>query len=171
MSFKPLIQFSLCFAFVAGLAGWMVHPALFQFLSEPISGWMDAPRSGELLAQRLKSAVAFSALGALIPMAAFAGRGKGIPVRSLCILTALSVLSAFLTARLIHADMVTLSEFTSQFDDADPDIPMVASSSLIPIHRVALYPACLMLVLTIVMAVRAKSGVTKRNLQGHQTPS
>ncbi len=160
------IQLSLFSTIAAGVAAWVYHPDLFEFLAEPIKQSFVAhsqhPKSTlptELFFHRIKTVAAFSTLGALVPIAAaFANRnkGKGTYFRSLCPLTAIAILAALTTTWFMYVNFASMSEFISELEAQNPGIPTVAIYSIVPVHRIALYPAYLMLVITLIIYVRSR---------------
>ena len=171
MKKRHLSQLPIFSAIVAGLAAWIFYPNLFEFVATPIKQSFVNTMPSELFFHRLKTAAAFSTLGALVPIAAiFASRNeaRGSYRRSLYVLTALTILAASSTTWFMYENLASISEFVSELQAKDPSIPTVARVSIIPLYRIAIYPACLMLVIIAIMFVKTYTGRVETNQEGQQ---
>jgi hypothetical protein len=171
MKKSHLSQLPIFSAIVAGLAAWIFYPNLFEFVAAPIKQSFVDTMPSELFFHRLKTAAAFSILGALVPIAAiFASRNKakGSYRRSLYVLTALAILVASSTTWFMYENLALISKFVSELQAKDPSIPTVARVTIIPLYRVAIYPACLMLVIIAIMFVRTYKSSVETNQEGQQ---
>jgi len=55
----------------------------------------------------------------------------------------------------MRAEFSVVAQFLSEFEAEEPDIPTVASYSMIPLYRIAIYPSVVMLIYGFVAFSRA----------------
>ena len=155
----------LLFAVVAGLAAWIFYPALLELVSAPIRQTFVPRMPSEIFFHQLKTTVAFSALGFLVPLAAIlTSRGKSdrIFLRSLTFFTALSLLIAISTSWVMYAQLAYFSEFISELEAKNPGIPTQSHYSMISLYRIATYPSYLVLSFVAFTLIRTRKDKNKK---------